>query len=220
MGGFGDFVETIAASGSAAAYRQKVAANETVSMWQSLSFGANYKAAYCLSVCPAGEDVIGPFLDDRRQFMDETLKPLRDKSETIYVAAGTDAEEHVARHFPNKRIKRVGSGLPRQTSIRGFLRALPLVFQRGRSKGLNATYHFTFTGREEAAATVVIRDQTLRVTAGLSGDPDLRVAADGDTWLRFLRKEASLPWALIRRRIRIKGPPRLLVAFGRCFPAA
>jgi ferredoxin len=219
MGGFGDWVETIAASGSAGAYRQKVSEAETVSMWQSLSFGANYKAAYCLSVCPAGEDVIGPFLDDRRQFIDQTVKPLRDKAETVYVTPGTDAEEHVARHFPNKRIKRVGNGLPRQTSIRGFLRALPLVFQRGRSKGLDATYQFTFTGREKTTATIVIRDQTLRVTNGLSGDPDLRVTADSDTWLRFLRKEASLPWALIRRRIRLRGSPRLLVAFGRCFPS-
>jgi ferredoxin len=219
MGGFGEWVETVAASGSAAAYRQKVSGAETVSMWQSLSFGANYKAAYCLSVCPAGEDVIGPFLDDRKRFIDQTVKPLRDKSEIIYVAPGTDAEDHVARSFPNKRIKRVANGLPRQTSIRGFLRALPLVFQRGRSNGLNATYHFTFTGREEAEATIVIRDRTLHVTNGLAGEPDLHMVADSDTWLRFLRKEASLPWALLRRRIRIKGPPRLLVAFGRCFPS-
>ena len=84
---------------------------------------------------------------------------------------------------------------------------------------IGGTYHFTFTGREEATATVIIRDQTLRVTTGLSGDPDLRIAADSDTWLRFLRKEASLPWALIRRRIRLNGPPRLLIAFGRCFPS-
>jgi hypothetical protein len=26
-------------------------------------------------------------------------------------------------------------------------------------------------------------------------------------------------WALLRRRIRIKGSPRLLLAFGRCFPS-
>jgi putative sterol carrier protein len=109
--------------------------------------------------------------------------------------------------------------LPRQTSIRGFLRALPLVFQRGRSKGLAATYHFTFTGREPAQATIVIRDRTLKVTDGHHGEPDLRVIADGDTWLRFLRKEASLPWAFLRRRVRLKGSPRLLLAFGRCFPS-
>ena len=219
MGGFSDWVETVAESGSGSAYRQRVSGPETVSMWQSLSFGANYKAAYCLSVCPAGEDVIGPYLADRRQFMEDTLKPLRQKSETIYVARGTDAEDYVPRNLPHKRIKRVRSGLPRQASVRGFLRALPLVFQRGRSKGLSATYHFTFTGREPVEATIVIRERTLTVADGHQGEPSLRVIADSDTWLRFLRKEESLPWALVRRRIRLKGSPRLLLAFGRCFPA-
>ena len=33
--------------------------------WQSLSYGPNYNAAYCLAVCPAGEDVIGPYLADK-----------------------------------------------------------------------------------------------------------------------------------------------------------
>jgi ferredoxin len=65
MGGFNDWIETIAESGSARNYRKKVTGAETVSMWQSLSFGANYKAAYCMAVCPAGDDVIGPFLIDR-----------------------------------------------------------------------------------------------------------------------------------------------------------
>jgi hypothetical protein len=46
-------------------YRKKVSDPESASMWQSLSFGPNYKAAYCLAVCPAGEDVIGPFLTDK-----------------------------------------------------------------------------------------------------------------------------------------------------------
>jgi epoxyqueuosine reductase QueG len=53
MGGFNDWVEKIAESGSAREYRNKVSPTETVSMWQSLSFGANYKAAYCMAVCPA-----------------------------------------------------------------------------------------------------------------------------------------------------------------------
>jgi hypothetical protein len=45
-------------------------------MWQSLAFGPNYKAAYCLVVCPAGEDVIGPFLTDRPAFLKDTVRPL------------------------------------------------------------------------------------------------------------------------------------------------
>ena len=61
MGGFTDWVEQIADSKDALDYRKRVTDPESASMWQSLSFGANYKAAYCLAVCPAGEDVIGPY---------------------------------------------------------------------------------------------------------------------------------------------------------------
>ena len=42
MGGFTDWVETIADSGSAKALRGRVSDSEQSSMWQSLSFGANY----------------------------------------------------------------------------------------------------------------------------------------------------------------------------------
>jgi putative sterol carrier protein len=113
----------------------------------------------------------------------------------------------------------VANGLAGQGSIRSFLRGLPFVFQRGRSEGLNATYHFTFTGQEELKATVVIREQTLHVSEGHTGTANLRLIADSQTWLRFLRKETNLFWALLRRKVHIKGSPRLLLAFGRCFPS-
>ena len=76
-------------------------------MWQSLSFGANYKAAYCMAVCPVGEDVIAPFLTNRKQFLDDVVRPLQNKPETVYVVPNSDAEEFVARRFPHKKIKRV-----------------------------------------------------------------------------------------------------------------
>jgi hypothetical protein len=198
-------------------YRQKVSLSETASMWQSLAFGPNYKAAYCLAVCPAGEDVIGPFLTDRAAFLRDTVRPLTEKEETLYVVAGSDAEEHAARRFPKKKVKRVGSGL-RATTIAGFLFGLKLLFQPGKAAGLNAVYHFTFTGKEPTEATVVIRGGAVQVQDGHQGKADLRVTADSETWLGFLAKERSLLWALLRRRIRIKGPARLLVAFGKCFP--
>jgi len=65
MGGFTDWTEEVADSKNRFDYRNRVSDSESALMWQSLSFGANYKAAYCLSVCPAGEDVIGPYLADR-----------------------------------------------------------------------------------------------------------------------------------------------------------
>jgi hypothetical protein len=58
MGGFTDWVQTIAYSSGAADFRSRVSDSENASMWQSLSFKPNYKAAYCLAVCPAGEEVI------------------------------------------------------------------------------------------------------------------------------------------------------------------
>ena len=218
MGGFTDWVEQIADSKDALDYRKKVSDPESASMWQSLSFGANYKAAYCLAVCPAGEEVIGPYLTDRAGHLREVVRPLQDKEETVYVVAGSDAEEHAARRFPLKTIKRVGNGL-RPRSIQRFLSGLPLTFQPGKASKLNAVYHFTFTGKEPKEATVTIRDGTLQVRDGHQGEADLRVTADSETWLGFLAKERSLLWALLRRKIRIKGSPRLLVAFGKCFPS-
>jgi ferredoxin len=210
MGGFNDWVPTIADSKSRLDYRKKVSGAESVSMWQSLSFGANYKAAYC----PAGEEVIAPFLTNRREFLNSVVKPLQDKVETIYVVPGSDAEAYVARRFPHKATKPVSNPLAGQRTIRAFLRGMKLVFQRGKSEVLNATYHFTFTGQEEVMATVVIA-----VSDGHIGAPDFRLIADSQTWLRFLRKGANLAWALLTRRIRIHGSPRLLLAFGRCFPS-
>ncbi len=83
MGGFTDFIEDVADSKDAGDFRSKVTANESASMWQSLSFGANYKAAYCMSVCPAGEDVLGPWLDDRKKHLTEVVRPLQAKEEPV-----------------------------------------------------------------------------------------------------------------------------------------
>nr|MDF0369652.1 SCP2 sterol-binding domain-containing protein [Nodosilinea sp. TSF1-S3] len=218
MSGFTSWAETVADSKSASAYRQKVNDSESASMWQSLSFNAQYKAAYCMAACPAGEDVIAPFLRDRKAFVREVVKPLQDKAETIYVVPGSDAETYVPKRFPHKRVKRVSSGI-RSTSIQGFLFGLPLLFQRHQSEGLNAVYHFTFTGAEPRQATVVIQHKTLRVEEGHLGQASLSVIADSQTWLRFLAKEQNIVLALVRRKIRIRGPLKLLQAFGRCFPS-
>jgi len=217
MGGFTDWVEQVAESKTAKQYRQKVNDSESASMWQSLSFGANYKAAYCMAVCPAGEDVITPFQTNRKEFVADILKPLQHKPETIYAVAGSDAVDHVARRFPHKQVKLVGNGL-RPRSIQGFLDGLPLVFQRHQSAGLSATYHFTFTGKETRQATVIIRNKTMTVQDGHQDQADLHLTADSHTWLGFVAKEKNVLWALLTRKFRVKGPLRLFNAFGQCFP--
>ena len=218
LGGFTDWIETIVDSKNAQAYREQVSDDESASWWQSLAFGPNYKAAYCLAVCPAGEDVIGPFLTDRKTFLKDVVKPLQQKEETIYVTSNSDAELYVQKRFSHKTTKQVGNGL-RSGSIKAFLRNMHFAFQKNQAKGLDATYHFTFTGSENVEATVVIANQTLTVEYGHIGQADLHLTADSTTWLKFLRQETKLIWSLLRRQVRLKGDPKLLLAFGRCFPS-
>src|SRR6201993_4214447 len=111
MGGFTDWVQTVADSADAADFRSRVSDSENASMWQSLSFKPNYKAAYCLTVCPAGEEVIEPYLDDRKGFMDLVLKPLQDKKETLYVLPNSAAKAHAERCYPHKPVKVADRGI-------------------------------------------------------------------------------------------------------------
>ncbi len=217
LGGFTDWVEQIADARDALDYRRRISEPETASMWQSLSYGANYKSAYCLAVCPAGEDVIGPYLQDKQRHLQEVVRPLQERAEPVYVVKGSDAEAVARRKFKNKYVKPVGSGL-RPRTISGLLSFMPFVFQPNQSRGLNAIFHFKFTGAEAREATITIRNRTIEIEDGLVGKADLRVTADANTWLGFLAQERALPLALVRGRIRIKGDPRLLLAFGKCFP--
>jgi len=66
---------------------------------------------------------------------------------------------------------------------------------------------------------VVIRNKTVEVKDGLVDSPDLQIIADTRTWLDFLAKEKSLPVALVSRKLRIKGSPKLMMAFAKCFPS-
>jgi len=218
LGGFSDWVEQIADARDAIDYRRRVSEPETASMWQSLSHGANYKSAYCMAVCPAGEDVIAPYLHDKQQHIREVVRPLQERAEPVYVVPGSDAEVVARRKFKNKTVKPVSNGL-RPRSIAGLLNFMPFVFQPNQSQGLEATFHFTFTGAEKRNATITVKNRTLDIKEGLVGKPDVHVTADSRTWLAFLAKETSLTWALIRAKIRLKGNPKLLLAFGRCFPS-
>lgn len=218
MGGFGDVLEHVADAKSGRELRQRVTPSEQVGMWQSLAFGPNYKAAYCLAVCPAGEDVISPFLANRGGFVNEIVKPLQQKEEPIYVVPGSDAEGYVTRKFPHKTPRRVRGNFL-MYRIPQFLLAIRISFQREASAGLNAVYHVTFTGADSSQVTVTIRNKTIDVKDGLHGTPDCAVTADADTWCGFLRKERSIVWAIVRGKVKVKGPLKLLTAFGKCFPS-
>lgn len=217
MTGFGDVLEQVAESRDRHELRDRVPIAETASLWQSLSYKPSYKAAYCIAVCPAGEEVMRPFLEDRAAFLRSVVKPLTSKEEPVYVVAGSDAEEHVRRRFPHKRLRVVQSSL-RPTSARGFFAGLPLTFQRGPARGLKATFHFELLETDLIRATVVIHDGVLTVHEGLVGDADVYVSAATDVWLDIVTKKRSAVWAVLTGRLKTKGNRSLLDRFGACFP--
>ncbi|MFQ5482683.1 MAG: alkyl sulfatase C-terminal domain-containing protein, partial [Nitrospinaceae bacterium] len=214
FGGFQDWIETLADAKSASGYRAQVKDSETASMWQSLSFGANYKAAYCMAVCPAGEDVYGEYAPDRKAFIQTVVQPLRDKPEPVYVQAGTPAARAV-RKQPNKQVRYVKNRL-RPQSVAGFLRGLPLVFNPDAAADLDLTLAFRFTGDEERQAVVRISRQRLTVEPGAATGADLAVTVDAATWVGIVNEQASPVWAVLSGRLKLRGNPLHLLRFQRC----
>jgi Fe-S-cluster-containing hydrogenase component 2 len=217
MGGFQDWLHQVIDSKSPDDYEQRVSAGETMSQWQSLSYGPNYKAAYCMAVCPAGDEVIAPFKANRADFLKQIVKPLQAKTETLYVIKGSDAEAHALKRFAHKPVKYVHSGL-KATSIGGFLRYLPHLFQRTPAKGWTCKLHFEFYGTEPGKYTLEIAHQKLRVLPGHQGQADLTLRVDSQSWIRFLDNKISLPRLLLSGRLRFRGNLRQLQRFGKCFP--
>ncbi len=217
-GGFQSWAENVVSSKSVRKYREKVSDKETVSMWQSLSYGICNKSSYCMAACPAGEEVIGPFIEDRKKYIQEHVKKYQDKKEMVFVVKGSDAEMHVNKRFPHKQIKTVFNGL-RPDTIANFFKSMPIVFQPRQSEGINAVYHFQFSGSEKYSGTVVIKNKKLTVMEGFQDSPDITIIADSQTWLNFLAKEKNILVALLQRKIKIKGSPRLMQSFAKCFPS-
>lgn len=218
MTGFGDVLEDVVESRDKHELRERLTISESASMWQSLTYKANYKAAHCVAVCPAGDDVLGPFVADRPKFLSEVVRPLTERSEPVYVVPGSDAETHVRKRFPHKPVRLVRSSL-RATTAPGFFRALPLVFQRGPAKGWRVTFHFELTDTSTHRATVRIDDGTLTITTStLEGQADVTIRGEARAWLDVVTGKRNPVWLVVRGKLRIAGDRALLDRFARCFP--
>jgi len=204
LGGFVDWVDQVVESEDADDYRTRITEGETVAMWQSLSFKPDYKAAYCISVCPAGTDVIGAFLDDRISYNKEIIQPLKDKAETVYVLPGSDAENSVAKRFPNKKPKRV-SWTVTAPNIYSFLFNLTLTFQKMKSKGVLLACNLVLTGDAPVNASLTIGDRKLEVGFSHVETPDLTVHADQTLWMTSFELDFDLERALSSKAIKVEG---------------
>lgn len=102
LGGFLNWVESLVTSQDMEEYRKKRTDGETMAVWQSLTYGGGYRCGYCMSVCPAGLDLIGPYLENRKEYLQSVVKPLQERTEDVYVLPGEDQTTTVTMKFPNK----------------------------------------------------------------------------------------------------------------------
>ncbi|MGS2810627.1 4Fe-4S binding protein [Nocardia sp. MW-W600-9] len=103
---FADWVETMADSADADDYGRRVSPSET-----TMQSRRQYRSGYCVSVCPAGEDVIGPYLDDRKGHLQLVLRPVQRKPENVYVSPGSNAEAHARKRYKQKTVRYVDTGI-------------------------------------------------------------------------------------------------------------
>ena len=218
LGNFTDWTGHLADSKNRQEFRERISDGENITMWQSLSFKPGYKAAYCISVCPAGEDVIGPYREDRIAFTNEFVKPLQALTETIYVLPRSDAEVSVPKRYPHKTMKRVPLTINGRRDPFTFFFVLTLTFQRRRAKGLSAIYHFHIDGKSPLDVKIEIDRQLLSVEFGTPEKPDCSVTLAEDTILHMLDGDFDLTRALDEGKITLQGPRDLLEQFIDCFP--
>jgi ferredoxin len=187
MFGFEDWAQTVADGREA--YGSKFSGDETRSVWQSLAVGPNYKSAYCQAVCPAGDDVIGPYMADKAGWRRDVVIPLLRKAENVYVTSGSRAER-VARRNPAKRVRYVDYQ-PRLSTPANFLLGLQHRFDRVLAVAVSVRVELRFP---ERAVLVTIDRGTLTIE-DLETAPDPPVAAVvellGGDYIRLLHPESS-----------------------------
>jgi ferredoxin len=184
--GFEDWVHTIA-DGDRAAYQAKFSGEETRSMWQSLGYGPNYKSAYCQAVCPAGDDVIGPYMADRAAWRKEVLVPLLRKEEAVYVRSGTRAE-HVALRNSSKRVRYIDFD-PAQSTSENFVLGLKHRFDARLAAGSGARTTVVFRFPDGGTVTARVADGQLTCADGgddQSSPADAEVTLCGSDYVRLL----------------------------------
>ncbi len=217
MGGFQEWSETLVSSKNVKEYRESFRDSETASMWQSLSFGANYKAAYCMAVCPAGDEVIPPFIENSKGFVNDIVRPLKEKEEHVYVRKGSRAERFAVKN-PTKEIRHIKSPY-RPQNIDFFLRGASLQFNPEKAKDLDLVIQFSFYGKENVNAFVQIVNQKIKAKRGQHKNPNISLTVDSETWLKIVNKETSVFWSILTRKLKAKGNPLLLKKFENCLDA-
>jgi Fe-S-cluster-containing hydrogenase component 2 len=221
MAGWADWVDQVVEAKDRDDFRTRVTPGETASVWQSLSFKPNYKAAYCVAVCPAGENVLGSFLEDRVAYNRDHVQPYKDLTETVYVLPGSDAEDSVPRRYPHKTATRVGWTMD-ATEIFSFLFNLTLTFQRRQARGVSQIINLVLPGRDgddnPLEASLRIQEQRLEILYWHAPEADHHITCSQDTFIAMFRHDFDLDTALEAGNVAGDMDAQAIRKLIKCFP--
>lgn len=216
------------------AFRKRWADNEIAALWQALSFKVEYRCFNCVATCPA--EIERAFHDDRqvrRQYLDETLKPLthtRGVEDTQFVidTPSARARHDIAPGEWRTRIDRTGANERgvrlvslrriRTQNVDAMMRWMPQYFRPEEARGLAFTTQLSLDGPGGGDWVMRVADQRCEVRPGTVADADLVVRMPALLLLAIHRGEASPIWGLLTGRIRLGGRRRLFLLFPRLFP--
>jgi ferredoxin len=179
-----DWLEAFTMEGGPAAYRSKFRDDETAVFTQAVSFEPNYKSAYCMAVCPAGDDIIGTYLSDPAKHREEVLMPLRQHPEAVYVTSGTRSEERAKRN-PHKFVRYIDYK-PDVSSAANFAVGLRHMFKPPAPDTPRSVVSFRFP---DGTVTAVIDKAKLTTTTEPSDEvADATVVSDASNYITILHK--------------------------------
>jgi ferredoxin/putative sterol carrier protein len=232
--GFLDLVWDLAERGPRA-FRKRWTDNEIAALWQALSFKVEYRCFNCVATCPA--EIETAFHEDRqvrRQYLDETLKPLtytRAVEDEQFVIDTPGARERhgippgewrtpVDRTSPSSAqgVRLVSLRRIRTQNVDAMMRWMPQYFRPAEARGIAFTTQFVLRGPAGGEWVMRIGDRHCEVRPGRSDAPDLTVRMPATLFLAIHRGEASAVWGLLTGRIRLGGKRRLFLLFPRLFP--
>ena len=230
--GFLDLVHDLARSNRKRFWKRWTNA-ELAALWQAMAFKVEYRCFNCVATCPA--EIHAEFHEDRtvrRQYLDETLKPLtqcRSHDEEQFVIDTPSARRKYGIE-PGSWRTPTHAGRPVSQTVRlvplqrvcsldvdSMMRNMPQFFRSQEAQGMDFTCQFDFTEPGGGEWVMRVQDGRCAVRAGRTEEADLVIATSGEVFLQIQQGVRSAPWALLTGRLRLRGARALFLQFPRIF---
>jgi Fe-S-cluster-containing hydrogenase component 2/putative sterol carrier protein len=230
--GFLDLVRDLGES-RPARFGKRWTDTEIAALWQSLAFRVEYRCFNCVATCPA--EIHTEFharRETRREYLDETLKPLsrvRREVEEQFVIDTPSARakfgippgkwrtEKNPDDPASRTVRLVDLRRIRTQDVDAMMRNMPQYFRDTEADGLSFATRFELDGPGGGTWTMTIDSNRCRVEPGISGEVDLVIRCAARTFLGIHQGEISAPLALATGRVRLHGRRRLFLTFPRLF---